>query len=62
MLLLLQGFTATYKFSPLSNIVFTRDQQITTKKGIVMTRLSSAQRANEVKVMKFVHQKLGLKV
>lgn len=29
-----QGFTAAYKFNPLSNIVFTRDQQITTKKGI----------------------------
>ena len=34
---LLQGFTASYKFNPLSNIVFTRDQQITTKKGNEVT-------------------------
>eukprot|EP00123_Amoebidium_parasiticum_P010375 comp20064_c0_seq1/m.24674 comp20064_c0_seq1/g.24674 ORF comp20064_c0_seq1/g.24674 comp20064_c0_seq1/m.24674 type:complete len:447 (-) comp20064_c0_seq1:212-1552(-) len=56
------GFTATYSFEPLSNIVFTRDQQITTKKGIVMARLSSKQRQKEVEVMKFVHKKLGLNV
>lgn len=37
------GFTASYAFDPLSNLVFTRDQQITTRKGIVMSRLRSAQ-------------------
>jgi len=56
------GFTATYSFEPLSNIVFTRDQQITTKKGIVMARMAGIQRQKEVKIMKFVHAKLGLNV
>lgn len=56
------GFTATYEFKPLTNIVFTRDQQITTRRGIVMGRLRSAQRAAENKLMKFCWMKLGLPV
>lgn len=91
-------FTAAYSFQPLSNSVFTRDQQVTTRKareassgdtiqprlpgghahpptcersaclrtltpqGIVMANLSSAQRRNEVELMKFCFNKLGLKV
>lgn len=55
-------FTAAYSFKPLSNMVFTRDQQITTRKGIVMCRLSSLQRQNEVEVMKFCFKKLGFRV
>lgn len=42
------GLTATYTFEPLSNLVYTRDQQITTCKGIVMGRLRSQQRQREV--------------
>jgi arginine deiminase len=38
------GFTASYRFDPLTNMQFTRDQQITTNKGLVMGRLRSAQR------------------
>lgn len=56
------GFRATYQFSPLSNLVFTRDQQITTCKGIVMGKLRSPQRANEVQLTKFCFKKLGLKI
>ena len=56
------GFTAEYTFSPLSNLVFTRDQQITTAKGIVMASLRSKQREREVSLMKFVFRKLGIAV
>ncbi|KAA8500005.1 Arginine deiminase [Porphyridium purpureum] len=56
------GFTARYSFDPLSNINFTRDQQITTRKGIVMGRLRSEQRRKEVDVLEFCHRKLGLEV
>jgi arginine deiminase len=53
------GLTASYTFEPLSNLVYTRDQQITTCKGIVMGRLRSQQRQREVKLMKFCFSKLG---
>ena len=53
------GLNATYSFEPLSNLVYTRDQQITTCKGIVMGRLRSPQRNLEVSLMKFCLQKLG---
>lgn len=56
------GLTATYSFEPLSNLVYTRDQQITTAKGIVMGRLRSPQRNLEVSLMKFCLEKLGLHV
>ena len=56
------GFTATYEFRPKANLQFTRDQQIVTLNGIVMARLRSSQRAGEVKIMRYVHQKLGLPV
>lgn len=56
------GLTATYSFKPLSNLVYTRDQQITTAKGIVMGRLRSPQRNLEVSLMEFCFQKLGLPV
>lgn len=53
------GLTASYTFEPLSNLVYTRDQQITTCRGIVMGRLRSAQRQKEVELMSFCFQKLG---
>lgn len=56
------GLTATYSFEPLSNLVYTRDQQITTVQGIVMGRLRSPQRNLEVSLMRFCLQKLGLNV
>ncbi|KAL4539920.1 hypothetical protein Ndes2437B_g01739 [Nannochloris sp. 'desiccata'] len=56
------GLTATYSFEPLSNLVYTRDQQITTARGIVMGRLRSPQRNLEVSLMKFCLEKVGLKV
>lgn len=56
------GFTASYSFEPLSNIIFIRDQQITTNKGIVMANLKSKQRLKEVKLLKFCLEKLNLNV
>lgn len=56
------GLNATYSFEPLSNLVYTRDQQITTCRGIIMGRLRSPQRNLEVSLMKFCLQKLGLPV
>ncbi|KAJ8907554.1 hypothetical protein NDN08_007665 [Rhodosorus marinus] len=56
------GFTACYNFKPLANIVFTRDQQITTRRGIVLGRLASEQRAHEVDVMQFCFKKLNLEI
>ncbi|GIL80090.1 hypothetical protein Vretimale_12910 [Volvox reticuliferus] len=56
------GLTASYRFEPLSNLVYTRDQQITTCRGIVMGRLRSAQRQREVQVMRFCFNKLGMAV
>ena len=56
------GLSSTYSFQPLSNLVYTRDQQITTRKGIVLGSLRSAQRQLEVELMKFCFEKLGLAV
>uniref|UniRef100_A0A7S0WP51 Arginine deiminase n=1 Tax=Pyramimonas obovata TaxID=1411642 RepID=A0A7S0WP51_9CHLO len=56
------GFTASYQFNPLTNMQYTRDQQITTAKGIVMGRLRSLQRQNEVELMEFCFKKLGLDI
>jgi len=54
------GLRASYRFSPLSNLVYTRDQQITTAKGIVLGKLRSSQRALEVALLGFCLCKLGL--
>ncbi|GMH40790.1 hypothetical protein BSKO_08694 [Bryopsis sp. KO-2023] len=56
------GLTATYKFQPLSNLVYTRDQQITSCKGIVMGKLRSPQRQLEVDLLRFCFDKLGMDV
>ena len=53
------GLSASYTFQPLSNLVYTRDQQVTTANGIVMGRLRSTQRQLEVDLMQFCFQKLG---
>ena len=56
------GLSATYSFEPLSNLVYTRDQQITTARGIIMGRLRSTQRNREVSLMRFCLGKVGLRV
>lgn len=56
------GFTASYSFDPLTNVQFTRDQQVTTRRGIVMARLRSVQRSKEVELLKFCFRKIGLPI
>lgn len=56
------GFTASYSFDPLTNVQFTRDQQITTRRGIVMARLRSVQRSKEVELLRFCFKKIGLPI
>eukprot|EP00033_Pygsuia_biforma_P002623 GCRY01002903.1.p1 GENE.GCRY01002903.1~~GCRY01002903.1.p1 ORF type:complete len:430 (-),score=44.77 GCRY01002903.1:78-1367(-) len=50
------------KFNPVGNLVFTRDQQITTAKGVIIGRLAPAQRAPENAIMKTVFQQAGIAV
>ncbi|KAJ9449482.1 Arginine deiminase [Diplonema papillatum] len=51
-----------YRFEPLSNLIFTRDQMIVTAKGVILANLNSAQRAPEVQVVQFCLEKLGLEI
>ena len=46
-------------FNPLGNLIFCRDQQITTKKGVVIGRTRSSQRAGEHIIMKQVFENLN---
>ena len=52
--------SARYELAPLMNIMFLRDQLITTKKGIVLGRMNSPQRSHETKLIKFALKKLGI--
>eukprot|EP00669_Euglena_mutabilis_P009673 TRINITY_DN4525_c0_g1_i1.p1 TRINITY_DN4525_c0_g1~~TRINITY_DN4525_c0_g1_i1.p1 ORF type:complete len:707 (-),score=261.05 TRINITY_DN4525_c0_g1_i1:216-2336(-) len=54
--------TTAYNFNPLSNLVFTRDQQIVTAAGVVLAQLHSKQRAPEVDLIRFCLEKLGIPV
>lgn len=54
------SYEAKYELKPLMNIHYMRDQQITTKKGIVIGKLNSPQREKETMVTKFAIQKLGI--
>jgi len=56
------GFTARYSFEPLTNVQFTRDQQVTTARGIVMARLRSPQRQCESELLDFCFRKIGLPI
>ena len=47
---------------PLTNIIFCRDQQITTGAGVVMGAMTMVQRQMEGRVLEFVFNKLGLTV
>eukprot|EP00792_Barthelona_sp_PAP020_P006246 TRINITY_DN2944_c0_g1_i2.p1 TRINITY_DN2944_c0_g1~~TRINITY_DN2944_c0_g1_i2.p1 ORF type:complete len:406 (+),score=99.34 TRINITY_DN2944_c0_g1_i2:50-1267(+) len=56
---LIADFTKT---NPLANLVFCRDQQMTTAVGVIMSRMGSEQRRDEVRVMKFVLEQLGINI
>ena len=49
-------------FCPLGNLVFCRDQQITTKKGVVIGRSRTSQRKYEHKIMKQVFKNLNVQI
>lgn len=51
---------ADYNVFPVMNLYFTRDQMITTGKGVVLTSLNSPQRAIETKILRFCLKKLGV--
>jgi arginine deiminase len=52
--------TAVYEASPLMNLYFTRDQVITTARGIVIGQMARAQRRYETEVIRLVLKKLGI--
>ena len=54
--------TSTLCINALGNLVFCRDQQITTKKGVVIGRSQSVQRKNERIIMKQVFKNIGAKI
>lgn len=49
-------------FNPLGGLVFCRDQQITTRKGVVIGRARSSQRDGEHTIMKQVFENLNIKI
>lgn len=53
-------YTAVYQLDPLMNLFYTRDQTITTAKGVVVGRMNSVQRRNEASVVEFCLRKLGM--
>ncbi|HVE13674.1 MAG TPA: arginine deiminase family protein [Elusimicrobiota bacterium] len=50
------------QLKPLMNLYFSRDQQITTRKGVVIVKPSWEQRKPETQVMRFVFHKLGVPI
>ena len=54
--------SSSVSFAPLGNLVFCRDQQITTRKGVVIGRLRSSQRAFETVVLEHVYKSLGANI
>lgn len=54
------GLRAVYGADPLMNLYFTRDQVITTAKGLVIGHLNSTQRAPENRILRFAYEKLGI--
>lgn len=56
------AFIANYEFSPIMNLMFTRDQQITTDKGIIMGKMKLEHRTPETKITKYVWNKLRVPV
>ena len=49
-------------YNPLGNLIFCRDQQITTAKGVVIGRAIARQRMREHKIMKQVFENLNIKI
>ncbi len=54
------GVSARYEYNPLMNLFYTRDQSITTSKGVIMCKMNSSQRRNECEIIKFCYAKIGI--
>ncbi len=54
------GITADITYHPLGNLLYTRDQMITTSKGVVICSMNSPQRRQECEVMKFALNRIGI--
>ncbi len=54
------GVEATYTHEPLNNLYFLRDQSITTPRGVIMGKMNSSQRANEVDIIRACYNHLGI--
>jgi arginine deiminase len=55
------GFSLTeIPIAPLSNLVFTRDQQIVSSEGVTLGRFSTPQRSAETAIMRIVWEQLGV--
>jgi len=52
--------TADYNANPVMNLYFSRDQLITTAKGVIITNLNSPQREIETKILSICLKKLGI--
>ena len=52
--------TADYNANPVMNLYFSRDQLITTAKGVVISNLNSPQREIETKILALCLKKLGI--
>ncbi|WP_010177543.1 arginine deiminase family protein [Aquimarina agarilytica] len=53
--------TADYNANPVMNLYFSRDQIITTGKGVVLTNLNSPQREIETRILCMCLKKIGIK-
>jgi arginine deiminase len=55
------GVEAVYTHSPLINLYFTRDQSITTPRGLIIAQMNSTQRADETHIVALCYEQLGMK-
>lgn len=54
------GVAANYMLHPALNLFFTRDQAITTSRGVVLGKMHSPQREKETRILEFCYRKLGV--
>lgn len=54
------GYVADYQVRPVMNLYFTRDQMITTARGVVLGRMNSVQRQVETDIMRATLDALGI--
>ena len=54
------GYAASYELNPGDDLLFMRDQMITTAKGVVLGSMNSEQRRVETRIAKFALHKLGV--